>query len=318
MASTIPVRVVSIIDGAPDIKIFEFETADGTGFPVFEPGSHVDLHLGPALVRQYSVCSIPGHSRLRLAIKLEAASRGGSLHAHRVIREGDLLAIAPPRNNFGIEWAAAHHVLIAGGIGITPMLSMAYHLKHAGASFELHDFCRSIEHAVFADEIQAAFREQSSIHVGASAAQVADRIESILSARPAGTHVYACGPTAMIDLVSATARRHVPVEAFHHELFAARDDPGRTDDRPFDVVLARSGKTLSVPVGKSIAQVLRDHGVEVPVSCEQGVCGTCLTGVIAGIPDHRDEVLSDAARSACRTIAPCVSRAVGDSLVLDL
>ncbi|WP_322101920.1 PDR/VanB family oxidoreductase [Paraburkholderia sp. J41] len=317
MASTIPVKVVSIIDGAPDIKVFEFETVDGTTFPVFEPGSHVDLHITSSLIRQYSSCGRPDDRRLRLAIKLEAESRGGSRHAHRELCVGDNLTVSQPRNNFEIAWSASHHILLAGGIGITPMLSMAYRMVKEHASFELHYFCRSAEHAVFADEITQAFGERARIYFANSDA-VAETIEHVIATSRAGAHVYVCGPVGMIDLVAEKAGRLLPPEAFHHELFAARGEANDEADRPFNVVLARTGTTLTVPPGKSIAQVLRENGVDVPVSCEQGVCGTCLTGVIEGVPDHRDEVLSDTARASCSMIALCVSRSLTDELILDL
>jgi vanillate O-demethylase ferredoxin subunit len=309
---------VKITVGSQDIKIFEFETIDGAPFPAFEPGSHVDLHIAPSLVRQYSVCGRPEDEKLRLAIKLETNSRGGSRLAHQAIREGDVLTISQPRNNFAIAWEASHHILLAGGIGITPMLSMAYRMKREHASFELHYFCRSAEHAVFADEIRTMFGERARIYFGADTEAVTDAVDHILSNSKSGAHVYVCGPAGMIDVVSEKARRYFPADALHHELFAARSDADQGQDKPFEVVLSRSGRKFSIPAGKSIAAVLRENGVNVEVSCEQGVCGTCLTGVLEGVPDHRDEVLSDATRASCSTIALCVSRAISDTLVLDL
>jgi vanillate monooxygenase ferredoxin subunit len=317
VASTIPVKVASIMESALDIKVFEFETTDGSAFPDFEPGAHVDLHLTSSLIRQYSSCGQPDNKRLRLAIKLEAESRGGSRHAHREIRVGDILAVSEPRNNFGIAWSASHHILVAGGIGITPMISMAYRMMENGVSFELHYFCRSAAHAVFADEIGAAFGRHARIYYE-DAQAVNKTIERVLATTRPGAHVYVCGPAGMIDRVAEIARRLMPPDTLHHELFAARGEPNNEVDRSFDVVLRRSGKKLTVPPGRSIAQVLREHGIDVAVSCEQGVCGTCLTGVIDGVPDHRDEVLSDTARASCSTIALCVSRALSAELILDL
>jgi len=316
---TLTVRVAGIREEAVDIRSFELVSADGTALPAYTAGSHLDVHLKPGLTRQYSLCSAPGDSaRYVIAVKREANSRGGSAAMH-ALKVGDTLTIGAPRNNFALFKAASHHLLIAGGIGVTPLLSMAQELHGAGASFELQYFTRSIEHTAFHERLSApGLREKVSFHYALDADRVRAYLRRLLWERKPDAHLYLCGPRPFMDLVETVAAATWPPDAVHLEYFAA--DPASLSGprESFEVKVASTGATFAVPAEKSIAQVLAENGIDVPVSCEQGVCGTCLTGVIEGDPDHRDVFLTDDEKRRCDRMLLCVSRARSARLTLDL
>lgn len=318
LAQEMAVKVVNITAGAPDIRIFELVATEGAVLPCYEPGSHIDVLLPQSVVRQYSVCSRPNDDHLRIAVKLEANSRGGSRHLHEGVSIGDTLTISTPRNNFAVDWTATHQILVAGGIGVTPLLAMAHHMMERHSSFEFHYFIRSTDSAAFVDEIAEAFGARVKLHLGKSPGEVEAIVDAIVGAASAETHIYACGPKPMIDLVVETAGAAMPARFIHSELFAAGDADISHSGEAFTVTLASSGQSFLIPQGKSIAEVLNENGVPVPVSCEQGVCGTCLTGVLEGVPDHRDEILSSDVRAEGSIMALCVSRALTDKLLLDI
>jgi vanillate O-demethylase ferredoxin subunit len=312
---TLLVRVERIRSETAEVRSFELVAPDGRPLPPYTAGSHIDVHPAPGLTRQYSLCDAPGAgARYLIAVKREPDSRGGSRAMHE-LKEGQALEIGAPRNNFALAAAASHHLLIAGGIGVTPLLSMAQHLDGLGASFDLHYFTRSAEHAAFRDVLSEL---RGKFHYALDVERVRARLRELLSQRRDGAHLYLCGPRPFMDLVEAAAAPAWPREAVHLEHFSA--DPralGGTRDA-FDIVLASSGARYTVAADKSIVQVLSEHGVEVPVSCEQGVCGTCLTRVLEGEPDHRDVFLTDEERRACDRMLLCVSRARSARLTLDL
>lgn len=316
MLKHVAFRLDNVLQIATDVKAFELTPLDGGQLPEFAPGDHVDVLIEPSVIRQYSVCNRPGDRTLRLAVKLEESSKGGSCYMHSR-QVGDVLAIGNPRNNFPLHWEATHHVLIAGGIGITPLLSMAHHLQARQRSIALHYFCRSFLSGAFIEEIHEELGQYASIHVNASPDDVASVVKAEVERSPSGTHLYTCGPVAMIDRVTEVAYRHLPIPNVHKELFGARNK-GNEGHSQFRVRLARSGQTFNIQDGESIATVLRENAIDVPVSCQQGVCGSCLTRVVQGIPDHRDEVLSDEMRQQGDLIALCVSGSLSEELVLDL
>jgi ferredoxin-NADP reductase/nitrite reductase/ring-hydroxylating ferredoxin subunit len=305
----------------------KWESADGVvGFelagiddhlPTFQPGAHIDVHLPNGLVRQYSITNGPGELlSYVIGVKRESASKGGSKVLVETVREGDVLAISEPRNNFPLRRDATRTVLIAGGIGITPLLSMARFLDKSSLPYELHYFVRSGE--------QVAFREQLDllagkvvIHAGLPRETIATTIGATLGAYSFAQHVYVCGPGAMLETVRDTAR-HLgwPEEAVHYEYF--KNDKVIDDSTSFEIELARSAMTLQVPAGKTILEVMRDNGLQVVSSCEQGACGTCLTTVIEGIPDHQDVYLNDSEKKANNCMMTCVSRSKTPRLVLDI
>lgn len=316
--SDLQVKVLRRTELAEGIASYELARADGGGaLPAFSAGSHIDVHLPGGLVRQYSLCNDPAESRhYRIAVLRDAASRGGSVAMHDQVREGDTLTISEPRNHFPLEHAP-HTLLLAGGIGITPLLCMAQRLRATGASFELHYATRSLARTAFRDEI-AAFGERARLHLDdGDAAQKLD-LPAVLSAQPAGTRLYVCGPTGFIDFVLSTAKaRGWPADHLHLEYFGAAPQD-TTGDQAFEVRLASSGQSYTVPADKSVVQALQEHGIEIMTSCEQGVCGTCLTRVLEGECDHRDLYLTDEEKVANDQFMPCCSRAKSKVLVLDI
>jgi vanillate O-demethylase ferredoxin subunit len=314
------VRVLRIRDEAQDVRSFELEAVDGGPLPPFAAGSHIDVHIAAGLVRQYSLCNDPADAgRYQIAVKREPASRGGSQAMHERIREGDVLTISAPRNNFSLSPAAKHHLLIAGGIGITPLLSMARQLLPSGAGFSLVYFSRSIAHTAFHKLLSAPeFRGRVSFHYALEAEQVRAYLRKLLWSRPPEGHLYLCGPRPFMDLVETTAAPTWPPEAVHLEYFSADPASLAGPKGSFVVKLARHGGEFEIAEGRTIIEVLAEHGVIVDTSCEQGVCGTCLTGVLEGEPDHRDVFLTDAEKLANDRMTVCVSRGKSTRLVLDL
>ncbi len=318
--SELTVKVVHVKQEALDVKSFALVSADARPLPSFTAGSHVDVQVAPGLVRQYSLCNSPfDNSGYRIAVKKEPESRGGSRGMHDGIKEGDVLKISEPRNHFKLHAGAKRHLLLAGGIGITPILSMAHYLRAAGSSFELQYFSRSIQHTAFHELLSGSeFKGKVSFHYALEPEAVRAYLRKLLWHRADDTHLYLCGPRPFMDLVESTAAATWPPEAVHLEYFAA--DPASLSGprETFTVKLARSGGEYTIPADKSIVELLAAHGVHIETSCEQGVCGTCLTGLLEGTPDHRDVFLTDEEKEACDKMMPCVSRAKSEVLVLDL
>ena len=311
-------RVNTIHDETPAIKAFELVDADGLELPVFTAGAHVDVTLPDGQVRQYSLCNAPAErQRYMLGVLRESGGQGGSRQMHERIVVGDLLQVSMPRNNFPLNESASRHLLIAGGIGITPLLAMAARLRQIGADFVLH-YCSR-------DEGQTAFRGVLAAGGLASHVQLQHDggvpgrgldLSALLAAMVPGTHVYCCGPAGLMAAVKA-ASGHWPSQQIHFEHFSA--PPGTamaSAGTGFDIEIASSGAVFRVPPDRSILSVLLDHGVLVESSCEAGVCGTCTTRYLSGEPDHRDFVLSDVEQR--EHIMVCVSRAKSVRLVLDL
>ena len=285
--------------------------------PTFQPGAHIDVHLPNGLVRQYSITNGPGETaHYRIGVKLEPDSRGGPLALHETVREGDVLAISEPRNNFPLRRDSVRTLLIAGGIGVTPILAMAQALAVMNLNFELHYFAQSAEHLAFT-EVLEQLDESLISHVGLSPDETGAELRQLLNGYQNAFHVYICGPGPMLEATRIiAAEAGWPDEAVHFEYF--KNTTEIDDSSSFEVALARSAMTLQVPSGMTILEVLRDNGVPVPSSCEQGACGTCVVGVIEGEPDHQDVHLNTSERKAGDQIMTCVSRAKSDRLVLDL
>jgi ferredoxin-NADP reductase/nitrite reductase/ring-hydroxylating ferredoxin subunit len=285
--------------------------------PTFQPGAHIDVHLPNGLVRQYSITNGPGETaHYRIGVKLEPDSRGGSLALHETVREGDVLAISEPRNNFPLRRDSVRTLLIAGGIGATPILAMAQALAVMNLNFELHYFAQSAEHLAFPEVLQQ-LDESFISHVGLSPDETGAELRQLLNSYQNAFHVYICGPGPMLEATRIiAAEAGWPDEAVHFEYF--KNTTEIDDSSSFEVALARSAMTLRVPSGMTILEVLRDNGVPLPSSCEQGACGTCVVSVIEGEPDHQDVHLNTSEREAGDQIMTCVSRAKSDRLVLDL
>ncbi|UXN68312.1 Rieske 2Fe-2S domain-containing protein [Devosia neptuniae] len=314
--NTMPVVVKRKWQSADGVTGFELAARDGH-LPTFQPGAHIDLHLPNGLIRQYSITNGPGElMSYIIGVKAESASKGGSQVLIDSVREGDVLAISEPRNNFPLRRDATRTVLIAGGIGITPLLSMARFLDKSSLPYELHYFVRTGEQAAFRDQLEA-LSGKVIIHQGLPRAEIATTIAITLGPWSRAQHVYVCGPSAMLESVRATAAEQGwPDEAIHFEYF--KNDKIIDDSSSFEIELARSAVTLHVPSGRTILETMREAGLTVPSSCEQGACGTCLTAVMEGEVDHQDVYLNDSEKASNTCMMTCVSRAKSARLVLDI
>ena len=318
MSELFQVRVAARSDVAEDVVGLRLEAADGGRLPPFQAGAHVDVHLPGGLVRQYSLCNAPGEAQCyELGVLRTPDSRGGS-HAAHSLQAGDTLQISAPRNLFPLAPGAPHHLLLAGGIGITPLLAMAQALYACGQSFHLHACSRSQARLPFASRLRSApWAGCTSVHVDHADGRPSHDLRALVAAAPAGSHVYACGPAGYI-----AAARQAALDAgldparFHSESFSAEVQP-QAGDTGFEVEL-NDGRVFQVAPDQTVAQCLEANGVFIALSCEQGICGTCVTPVRDGIPDHRDSYLSDEERASNRLFTPCCSRARSARLVLDL
>ena len=313
------VRVGEVIDEAEGIRGFTLLPIDGAQLPAPAAGAHVDVHLGVGLTRQYSITNGPGElDGYRIAVKLEPMSRGGSQAMHSRVKPGNELSISEPRNNFPLAEGADRQLLFAGGIGITPLLSMARHLAARGARFRLHYFARAPRFAAFAAWLAGCgWRDAVDFHYGLDPDTQRDVLHELLAGPQSGTHLYMCGPGPFMDMVTEVARASAwsPGQV-HCEYFSA-PAPVDTGGDGFELHLARSHKTLHVPPERTIIEVMRAAGIEIETSCEQGVCGTCVSTVLEGEPDHRDLYLNADEQAEGKLMLPCVSRACGTRLVLD-
>lgn len=304
---------------ADGICSFELEHEGRVPLPTFSAGAHIDVHVPHGPVRQYSLCGDPeDRSYWRIGVLRDPASRGGSSGMHDAVQVGSRLKVSAPKNLFELT-EAPHSVLVAGGIGVTPILAMATQLHREGKLFDLHYCARSPERMAFRDEIAlGVLGHRSAMYFSDRAdSRQFDAVE-VFKAAPAGAHLYVCGPNGFMDYVLASARTAGWEESrLHREHFAGavHDASG---DRPFQLTLAKSGATLDVPAGMTALQVLLDNGIDVNYSCENGVCGSCITAVLDGTPDHRDTCLLDSERAENRLFTPCCSRAKTTSLVIDL
>ncbi|MDN7426139.1 PDR/VanB family oxidoreductase [Burkholderia sp. AU45388] len=322
------VRIDALIDAAQDIRCFRVSRVDGQPFDAYEPGAHIDVTAPSGITRQYSLCGNPDERGSYLfAVKKEAQSRGGSRSLHDDVRVGAELSIGTPRNLFRLTDDASEHVLIAAGIGITPLLSMAYALHKRGARYRLHYFARSRDHAAFVDELSAEpFASRVTFHYGVEPDALAAELGRCIESIDLKAHVYTCGPGPFMDAVVAAAAERIPEDAIHLERFAAdpvaadagNAEAGASPADGFEVRLKRSGQSVRVAPDTSIVDALAAIGIEVDTSCGEGVCGTCMVPVLDGEPDHRDHCLSKAERASNTVICCCVSRARSAVLVLDL
>ncbi len=308
-----PVRVAQATEIADDIFLFELRPSDAGELPAFTCGAHILVRTPGGMNRKYSLCNDPSErDRYLIAVRREPDSRGGSA-GMATLKAGDRLAISAPRNDFPLVKSPAGYILIAGGIGITPILSMVRHIGNEGGRFKLYYLTRSPQATAFREELGGPdFRGQVVIHHDGGDPARAFDLWPVLE-RPRG-HVYCCGPRPLMQSVRDMTGHWSP-SAVHFEAFA-EPERRKADDRPFRVRLEKSGRTLDVPVGTTIMEAVRAAGVAVASSCESGTCGTCRTRLLAGTPDHRDLVLAEHEKAA--HIMICVSRAKSDELTLDL
>lgn len=310
----IDVELTEIRPAARYINLYEFRRTGRGLLPAARAGAHIDLHLADGLVRQYSLISVePQPTAYMVAVKRHAQSRGGSRYIHDELRPGDRLRISLPRNNFPLDEQAERTILIAGGIGITPIWCMVQRLAALGRPWQLHYACRSRVEAAFRRELEAFAPVR--FHFDDEAGGAVLDVAGIVAAAPAGAHVYCCGPLPMLtEFETATAAW--PRPQVHVEYFTPKQAPAL--DGGFVVELRRSGREIFVRPGQTILEAVRAAGVQAPSSCEAGMCGTCETRVISGIPDHRDQWLSADEHAANKTVMICCAGCRSDRLVLDL
>lgn len=289
----------------------ELADPDGAELPGWEPGAHLTLRLPNGLSREYSLCGDPAdRTRYAVAVQREAASRGGSACVHERLRVGEVIEVEGPKNTFALEDAPAH-VLIAGGIGVTPITAMAEALAARGTPWRMLYCGRSRARMAFADRLERL--GEVDVHADDERGGPPG-ISKALAGLPDGAVVYCCGPEPLLAAVEAALDDPARLRV---ERFRAPEQPvDDGDGTPFDVICG--SRRFTVPPGKSILQTLRDGGLDVPSSCEEGICGTCETRVLAGEPEHRDFLLTEEERAAGGSMMLCVSRSRTPELVLDL
>jgi tetrachlorobenzoquinone reductase len=313
------VRIKRISFEAQTINSYELVAPAGGDLVPFTAGSHIDLHLSNGMIRSYSLVNDQSEkSRYVVAVNNDAASRGGSRFVHENLRAGDVILISHPKNNFALRENAAHSVLVAGGIGITPLLSMIRRLAALGRSWELFYAARTRLAAAFLDELHALrCNAHPNLHLNFDQEPSGRMLDlpAIVNDVRADAHLYCCGPVPMLEAFEATTHGRPP-EQVHVEYFKAREKPAA--EGGFEVKLARSNRTIAVEAGKTILNAILDAGITANYACTEGVCGTCETRVIEGIPDHRDLFLGKEEQAANNTIMICCSGSKSRTLVLDL
>ena len=313
LKETIKMRLTAIRYAAKDINFYEFCGMENQSLPAAAPGAHIGLHLPNGLVRQYSLITAAENPvSYTTGIKLDRSSRGGSSHIHRNLRVGDILDIEPPRNNFPLDESAAESVFLAGGIGITPIRAMIERLANQGRKWKLFYACRTRTEAAFFSELQNY--PHVRFHFDDESVGFFDCREILAEASPEA-HFYCCGPAAMLESFEKITAE-LPREQIHVEYFTPKYEAAT--DGGYTVELAREKRQFTIPAGKTILRVLLEAGIDIPFSCEEGVCGSCETRVVSGIPDHRDAILSDAEKSENKTMMICCSGSKSPLLILDL
>jgi vanillate O-demethylase ferredoxin subunit len=314
------VKVTRLTHEAVGILGVELRAAEGATLAPFEPGAHIDVHLPGRISRQYSLCNDASETdRYLLGVGLSPTSRGGSSYLHTSLREGDTLTVSSPRTLFGLSREATSHRFIAGGIGITPILSMIRWCVRYAVPWRLHYCVRSRACAAYLDELRGLGGE---IHVHANdelASGIPD-IQTLTAGVEPGEHVYCCGPEGLMAAVSRQGQQAgIPRDNLHFERFSAA--PMLVDDsssRTFTVVLAKQGVRCVVEPYESVLESLERQGVCPPFSCREGLCRSCEVAVLSGEVEHRDYVLSDSEQSSNKSMMICVSRAKSEELLIDL
>lgn len=318
------VTILSKTQETSDILSFELGKADGSALPVFEAGSHIDVKINEKLIRQYSLYNSPEkHQTYKIAVLKDTNSRGGSQAVHDTFKVGDCIQISAPRNLFPLKKDNQRTLLFAGGIGITPLLSMAQELNKLGQDFELHYFTRSKSSTAFYEELNCcAFASRVFFHFTNENDDKDNIVKHVLDqTNPLNkaAHLYTCGPNGFMDYIFNSARALGWKDGnLHKEVFNAEPVELDENDKSFTLNLVRSGISLEIPADKTVLEVLEEADIEIDASCEQGVCGTCLTNVVDGTPDHRDQFLTENEKSLNNQFTPCCSRALSDSLSIDL
>lgn len=314
-SSILTVRVHGKRAEADGIVSVEFRAPDGADLPAFDAGAHIDLLLPNCIVRSYSLSNSPAERhRYVVGVLNDRNSRGGSRYVHEELHVGAVIRISAPRNNFPLDESASHTVLIAGGIGITPIYCMFNHLRSLGKSVELLYCARSRGEAAFCDELLA--QEGVQAHFDEEQGGAPD-LRSYLASKPVDAHFYCCGPAPMLNAFEQLCGE-LSLPNMHIERFAAVEQAASAGDSEYVAILSSTQQEITVPAGTSLLDALLDAGVEIDYSCREGVCGACEIKVIEGMPEHCDSVLTAAERMSNKAMIACVSRCRGERLVLDL
>ena len=309
-------RLTAIRYAAHETNLYEFRRLDGGRWPSAAPGAHIDLHLPNGIMRQYSLVHAgPEPEVYVVGVKRDRASRGGSSFMHDKLQVGAQLTIGGPRNNFPLVESAPLTALFAGGIGITPIMCMIERLEALGRAWRLYYSCRSRDETAFLRELGEKAGDRVTFNFDNENGGKFLDLAAIAASLPKDSHLYCCGPTPMLKAFEA-ATASWPREQVHVEYFTAAE--AVATEGGFVVELRRSNREIAVPPGKSILDMLREAGVDVTTSCEEGVCGACETAVISGVPDHRDMILTASERAASKTMMICCSGSKSERLVLDL
>ena len=316
-AGTFAVQVADVGAQALDVMSLELRAVGGGELPPFEPGAHLDVHLPNGLVRQYSLTNDwRERDRYVIGVARVADSRGGSSFVHSSVRSGAQLTIRGPINNFALDPRAERFLFIAGGIGVTPIMAMVRWCVANGKPWRLIYAARSRQRAAFYEELCGLARDSAQFHFDDECGQVLDVAQAVAGWNE-GEWIYCCGPAPLMDSVKALTG-HLPAGTVRFEWFTTPESDEPQESNAFKVRLERSGVEFDIPENKSILEVLEENGIEHPFSCREGLCGTCLTNVLAGEPDHRDYVLSDEERESGKLMTICCSRSKSPQLTLDL
>lgn len=310
-ATTVPMRVVSYVWENEKTRSFRLATVDGSVFGDFTPGSHIELHLAQGLRRAYSIIGVTDDKRgYELGVLHVEGGRGGSRFIHERLRVGDIIEITPPRNFFPLSEGVPHTVFLAGGIGITPFFSMMKKLSQTQDSWEIFYCVRSLSTAAFLNRFDL---NDNRIHLHVDDTDGILDINSMVQQSAPGTHFYCCGPEGMLGAFK-NATQHLTQECVHPESFL----PAIVEEHSgFEVELVRTGKRIAVRHDETILDALLNAGFDPPYSCQQGICGACELKVLDGLPDHKDEVLSEKERALNNKIMICCSSSKSPLLKLD-
>ncbi|RWU25008.1 oxidoreductase [Pseudomonas alkylphenolica] len=315
MTDKLTLKVTDIRCEAKDVMVLELKHPDGKDLPPFTAGAHLEIYLQGNLIRHYSLCNDPAErGRYCIGVGLAKESRGGSEYIHRSVRVGMSIQCSAPRNNFPMDSSAIEHVFIAGGIGVTPIMAMIKTCIREGKKWRLLYCTRNRQRTAFYEELKALAPDSCHFHFDDEQTDFFQPTEALIDIDPQA-HIYCCGPMPLMKAVEAAESKRDPSHVHFEWFTAAAVDTAQ--DKPFKVIL-RSGAEFEVPTGKSILDVLEERDEGVPYSCREGLCATCRTGVISGVPDHRDSVLSKAERDSNSCMMICVSRALTETLQLDL
>jgi vanillate O-demethylase ferredoxin subunit len=313
-------RVENVNSVADDVAAYALVPANQNVWPRFEAGAHIDVKMHDGLIRQYSLYNSPSDDQLySIAVRQDKNGSGGSVFMHTQIKKGDTLNISTPRNNFPLRHDFEHYLLIAGGIGLTPLLAMAHHLHSLDKSFELHLFSNQVSSLAFhAELIDLPFSKNITVHNNDTDGSARSKVSTTLMPYRAGYGMYICGPTELMTFIINTAKQKSwPSEHLFLETFVP-PEMDQSKNKSFEVELASTGDVLTVAADEHLIDVLHDHGYAVMCSCTQGMCGSCITPVLDGVPEHRDSIMSDEKRASNNCMTVCVSRSKSRRLVLDL